>query len=230
MQINSYSRLSSVLDYLDDDKNDNSIEAILTANSNYRTAVMRQKLGIDDTASGAGSSKTIITAAQSAAAALDKMLSTADDSVFAKAEKDNSDTALTEAVTEVQSFITGYNSLVKNMSSQGGKVNITYLVELGKAYIDNEDELNSLGITRGDDGLLSVDTDKLKTAELASLKSAFYGDDSYASDVSKTIASIRKVTGTAAGMSSLYSSNYGSDATTADMTSSLLDSLFNSKA
>lgn len=43
MQISSTLGLSSILDYMDSD-NDNSIESVLTANSNYRTAILRQML------------------------------------------------------------------------------------------------------------------------------------------------------------------------------------------
>ena len=51
MQISSTLGLSSILDYMDSD-NDNSIESVLTANSNYRTAILRQKLsGISSSSS-----------------------------------------------------------------------------------------------------------------------------------------------------------------------------------
>lgn len=46
MQISSTLGLSSILDYMDSD-NDNSIESVLTANSNYRTAILRQMLMCD---------------------------------------------------------------------------------------------------------------------------------------------------------------------------------------
>lgn len=230
MRINSYSKLPTVLDYLDNDDNDNSIESILSSASDYRTASIKQKLGIPDTKDSAETAKNILTASVSAAETLDKLLSTNDNSIFKKAENDTSDTALTDAVTEVQSFIASYNTLVKNMSSQGGTVNITYLTELGKAYVDNEKELNDLGITRGSDGLLCVDADKLKAADLNSLKTAFNGKDSYAASVNGILESIHKVTSKTCAMSGVYSSNYGSNAETEDITSMLLDSIFNSKA
>lgn len=230
MRINSYSKLPTVLDYLDNDDNDNSIESILSSASDYRTASIKQKLGIPDTKDSAETAKNILTASVSAAETLDKLLSTNDNSIFKKAENDTSDTALTDAVTEVQSFIASYNTLVKNMNSQGGTVNITYLTELGKAYVDNEKELNDLGITRGSDGLLSVDADKLKAADLNSLKTAFNGKDSYAASVNGILESIHKVTSKTSAMSGVYSSNYGSNAETEDITSMLLDSIFNSKA
>lgn len=230
MRINSYSKLPTVLDYLDNDDNDNSIESILSSASDYRTASIKQKLGIPDTKDSAETAKNILTASVSAAETLDKLLSTNDNSIFKKAENDTSDTALTDAVTEVQSFIASYNTLVKNMNSQGGTVNITYLTELGKAYVDNEKKLNDLGITRGSDGLLSVDADKLKAADLNSLKTAFNGKDSYAASVNGILESIHKVTSKTSAMSGVYSSNYGSNAETEDITSMLLDSIFNSKA
>lgn len=230
MRINSYSKLPTVLDYLDNDDNDNSIESILSSASDYRTASIKQRLGIPDTKDSAETAKNILTASVSAAETLDKLLSDDDNSIFKKAENDTSDTALTDAVTEVQSFIASYNTLVKNMSSQGGTVNITYLTELGKAYVDNEKELNYLGITRGSDGLLSVDADKLKAADLSSLKTAFNGKDSYAASVNGILESIHKVTSKTSAMSGVYSSNYGSNAETEDITSMLLDSIFNSKA
>lgn len=230
MRINSYSKLPTVLDYLDNDDNDNSIESILSSASDYRTASIKQRLGIPDTKDSAETAKNILTASVSAAETLDKLLSDDDNSIFKKAENDTSDTALTDAVTEVQSFIASYNTLVKNMSSQGGTVKITYLTELGKAYVDNEKELNDLGITRGSDGLLSVDADKLKAADLNSLKTAFNGKDSYAESVNGILESIHKVTSKTSAMSGVYSSNYGSNAETEDITSMLLDSIFNSKA
>lgn len=230
MRINSYSKLPTVLDYLDNDDNDNSIESILSSASDYRTASIKQRLGIPDTKDSAETAKNILTASVSAAETLDRLLSTDDNSIFKKAGNDTSDTALTDAVTEVQSFVASYNTLVKNMSSQGGTVNITYLTELGKAYVDNEKELNDLGITRGSDGLLSVDTDKLKAADLNSLKTAFNGKDSYAESVNGILESIHKVTSKTSAMSGVYSSNYGSNAETEDITSMLLDSIFNSKA
>lgn len=231
MQINSISTLPTILDYLDDDKNDNSIEAVLTSNSRYQTAMIRRKLGLDDdTDNSSRSSGAILTSAQSAADTLDKMLSKSEDSIFAEATEDSSETALTDVITQVQSFISSYNTLVKNMSASGGRTNVTYLVELGKSYVDNEDELNELGITRNDNGQLTADTGKLKAADADKLKAVFNGSDGYAAGISGTIANIIKVTTATSSMQGLQGLNYSSSASVTDMAPSLTDSLFNSKA
>lgn len=213
MQISSTLGLSSILDYMDSD-NDNSIESVLTANSNYRTAILKQKLsGISSSSSDIA--KAILNAADSASSSLDSLLN------------DTSE----DAVADVQKFVSSYNAMVKNMSSQGGRINVAYLVELGKAFVDNEGKLAAIGITRSENGQLVVDTDKLKSSSLDSIKAAFSGDDSYASRISTDLASITKVTTATSAMSgTAYSQNYSSAATISDSTQSLMDSLFNSKA
>ena len=142
------------LDYMDSD-NDNSIESVLTANSNYRTAILRQKLsGISSSSSD--TAKAILNAADSASSSLDSLLN------------DTSE----DAVADVQKFVSSYNAMVKNMNSQGGRINVAYLVELGKAFVDNEGKLAAIGITRSENGQLVVDTDKLKSSSLDSIKAA----------------------------------------------------------
>ena len=207
MQISSTLGLSSILDYMDSD-NDNSIESVLTANSNYRTAILKQKLsGISSSSSD--TAKAILNAADSASSSLDNLLNNTSE----------------DTVADVQKFVSSYNAMVKNMSSQGGKINVAYLVELGKAFVDNEGKLAAIGITRSENGQLVVDTD------LDSIKAAFSGDDSYASRISTDLASITKVTTATSAMSgTAYSQNYSSAATISDSTQSLMDSLFNSKA
>ena len=82
MQISSTLGLSSILDYMDSD-NDNSIESVLTANSNYRTAILKQKMsGISSSSSDIA--KAILNAADSASSSLDSLLNdTSEDAVAA---------------------------------------------------------------------------------------------------------------------------------------------------
>lgn len=228
MQINStnYHQRATILDYLDDDASDSTIESLLAKNTEQRMSALRQKLGLEDNSTGSDSSK-IATATDNGITYLSELLSTDDDSTFAKAAS-SSDTS--EITSKIQAWVTSYNSMVSSMSSRGTQNDITFLVNLGKIYVDNESSLNSIGITRSTNGQLTVDTEKLKSADIGSLKSVFNGENSYSEKIKTSTESIQKVSSAMSAMSNVYSQNYSSSASYTDGTSYLMDALFNSKA
>lgn len=83
----------------------------------------------------------------------------------------------------VNSFAKDYNNMIDAaMKSRNTNV-ISKATDMVMQSLRTEKYLNKVGITIGEDNKLSVDETKLKSADIASLKSLFSGAGSYAYDV-----------------------------------------------
>ena len=96
------------------------------------------------------------------------------DSLFQKAEKDQSTEALT---SEIQKMVDAYNDTMEQLKKSGGAMNGFYKEELASLVDGNADALKAVGITKNKDGSLKVDSKTLKEADLDSLRKAV-GDGS----------------------------------------------------
>ena len=226
MKINALGNsVPTLLDYLSTDTSDESISALLQQNAANNLEALRTKLGLTDSSSATATYDKILTASENTVDLLKDLVSTDQDSLFAKAAE-SKDT--TEVVSSITNLVASYNSMVTSMSSVGGTANITYLAELGKAFVDNEDALKAVGITRNDNGTLTIDAEKLQAASLDDLKALFNDEADYVNQLGTNIVEISNVALQSSLMSARYSNAYGSDGTTT--TNSLLNSLYNSQA
>ncbi len=131
----------------------------------------------------------------------DKLWKTGDDSLFDKAkpikkdsnkEKDIENSTLPEAelaankekvVTEINSFIQDYNTMVSKMNSIGGTINNLYVNHLKKYAAQNFTALKELGITQASDGTLRIDQKTLKAADIDQMQNVFGTKDGFVSKV-----------------------------------------------
>ena len=125
---------------------------------------------------------------------------------------------MTKVSSAVKSFADNYNKVIDRagkMSSKEVSQDATNMVQLSITY---GKVLGKVGINIGEDGKLSVDEDKLKKADEATLKTLFDGFGSYGSQIADKASSINRD-------ADLSSSIYGSDATTSSALSSLYNQL-----
>lgn len=124
----------------------------------------------------------------------------------------------------VNSFVKDYNALLSStdkVSDSTVAVRTSYLKKVTSNY---EDALSQIGITKGNNGQLSVDSDKLKASNMEAVKNVFGGSSGYAYQVSSAASLIESGAASAASTSgSSYTPfgtyNYGTS------TSSMFDSL-----
>ena len=73
---------------------------------------------------------------------------------------------LTEPDCSLIPFINS-DSLITNINTVGSTIENTYKTKLDKLVTDNKEALAAVGITVDDKGKLSVDADKLKSADMS---------------------------------------------------------------
>ncbi len=125
---------------------------------------------------------------------------------------------MTKITSAVKSFADNYNKVIDQagkVSSKEVSQDATNMVQLSINY---GKILGRVGINISEDGKLSVDEDKLKKADEATLKSLFDGFGTYGSQIADKASSINRD-------ADLSSAIYGSDATTSSALSSLYNQL-----
>ncbi len=125
---------------------------------------------------------------------------------------------MTKVTSAVKSFADNYNKVIDQagkVSSKEVSQDATNMVQLSITY---GKVLGRVGINIGEDGKLSVDEDKLKKADEASLKSLFDGFGTYGSQIADKANSIIRDADRSSAI-------YGSDATTSSALSSLYNQL-----
>ena len=123
---------------------------------------------------------------------------------------------MTKIAGAVKDFATNYNKVI----DQAGKVNskevaqdMNFMTSMTGTFTKI---LDKIGVSVGNDGKLTVDEDKLKNADVATIKSIFNGNATYGSQIAEKANSISKDT-------EMSTTIYGNDAST----SSALSSLYN---
>ena len=123
---------------------------------------------------------------------------------------------MTKIAGAVKDFANSYNKVI----DQAGKVNSKEVAQDMKFMTGMTGTftkiLDKIGVSVGEDGKLSIDEDKLKKADVATVKSIFNGNGTYGSQIAEKANGISKDT-------EISTSIYGNDATT----SSALSSLYN---
>ena len=116
-----------------------------------------------------------------------------------------------------------YNSVLKSLKKSPSTLNNFYCSQLKSAASNNSTALKNAGVTIAKDGTISVDEDKLKSADISAIKKAF-GESS---DFSEKVSFVAEHIGAnaqagAASISSQYSAN-------GILNSSYTDSQYDSK-
>ena len=142
----------------------------------------------------------------------DKLSDTSDKSLFAKA-KESGDTS--EIVSNIKSFVSQYNSMLKNLRESGTRTDNTNLTQLNSISSINSLGLASCGVKRNADGTLTVDDEKLAAADLETLEKVWNGKSSFAGRASSWADSVvasaeRSMDAQASNSYSSLFNNYGS--------------------
>lgn len=142
----------------------------------------------------------------------DKLADTSDKSLFAKA-KESGDTS--EIVSNIKSFVSQYNSMLENMRESGTRTDTTYLTQLNSISSLNSLGLASCGVKRNSDGTLTVDDEKLASADLETLEKVWNGKSGFAGRASSWADSVvasaeRSMDAQSSNSYSSLFNNYGS--------------------
>ena len=126
-----------------------------------------------------------------------------------------------EVYNAVSSFVKDYNSLLSSAEDAGNTAIDNRVTTIKNATAVNEKTLNSIGISIKDDGTLSVDKEKLASADRETIDSAFADRGSYGYSVSVSAGMAQSNANYEATRANLYNSAGTYNAATG----SLLDSL-----
>lgn len=132
--------------------------------------------------------KTLISEAASLRSSISSLVN--DDKIFNEkvtkkddAGNETSDYDRSTISKKINSFVKNYNSLVESGSEADDSTILRNVLNMTKATERQKGNLANVGITVNSDNTLSVDEDKLKTADVSALKSLFGKAGSYASTV-----------------------------------------------
>lgn len=89
------------------------------------------------------------------------------DSIFDKVSEDGDNQ---ELYTGVECLVKHYNSTLEALQSASGTLNSYYYQMLREAATENKEALSDIGITVSKKGALELDKDKLKNADIKSIK------------------------------------------------------------
>lgn len=111
----------------------------------------------------------------------DSLAAKGEDSVYEKARESKSTEELCE---EAQALVQEYNNALKILQSSPGALNEYYGQMLREAAGGNSESLAGIGINLSKDGKLTVDSEKLKAADVDTLEKALGSSSDFTSKVS----------------------------------------------
>ena len=111
-------------------------------------------------------------------ASLVPFLAEGEENLFVKAAEDKQ--AVSNAVEE---WIEKYNSVVESLKKNETPLNDFYREMLGEAVTENEEGLATIGIVQNENETLSLDDEKLESAELDAIKKVLDGSGTFSSKV-----------------------------------------------
>ena len=138
---------------------------VLIQNNNLRyQQKMKEVLGYDTSSSSKDAQYEKVA---SSASNLNSVISSlSNESLW---NEDSSDYSKDKVYDTVNNFVSAYNTLITNINTVGSTIENTYKTKLDKLVTDNKEALAAVGITVDDKGKLSVDADKLKSADMSEL-------------------------------------------------------------
>lgn len=111
----------------------------------------------------------------------DSLSAKGEGSLYAKAKESGS---TEEICKELQSLVEDYNNTIKILQSTPGPLNDYYRQMLQEAAAGNSETLAKAGITVSKNGKLTVDTEKLKSADVDTLEKVLGASGDFSSKVS----------------------------------------------
>lgn len=154
----------TLLDYVKSDKKGNTLQQVLSANKTNTKNTTQKK-----------NYEKLDEAADSLTEQVMTLMSEKEDSVFGKLATDDTEKNRNVLYDTVEKLVNSYNDTRKTLLTAQGTLNNYYAKLLKKAAEDDAESLASIGITV-DGGNMSLDTEKLKSAELDVIKKVLGGN------------------------------------------------------
>lgn len=134
-----------------------------------------------------------------------KLAAGEEENIFAKAAASGDSSKVCE---EIRKLADDYNHLLEVLQKSSGELNRFYAKSLKDLAAGNQEALESVGVSVGKDGRLSVDSDRLAAAGIEELEKVFGGKGSFVSGTSFLSSRIAdNARAEAESLSNLYGSN-----------------------
>jgi hypothetical protein len=145
--------------------------------------------------------KQIETAAETLKSSADKLLATGSKSLFGGEEN------VDEIYKAVSTFVNDYNSMLDKAGELNSASITSRITSLKNMTSSNKNLLERVGITVGTDGILSIDQEIFKKADMTTVKSLFNGTGSYAWNISSQASWINFTAANEATKANTYNAN-----------------------
>lgn len=174
-------RKASTASYATKAATSTDLSSLINSNSSTKSSTSTSSTIVSETYENIG------TAASDAATHAKKLLDTGKNDLF-----DEDEGSSDKAVKEIKNLVEDYNSLMEQMQKSGSNTYKAYAKELKAEVTSAKASLVAVGINSKADGTLSIDSDKLKNAELSDLKKIFQGSKSFCAKVSEKLTTVNK--------------------------------------
>lgn len=141
---------------------------------------------------------------------------------------ESKDFSMDTLVSKISNFTNAYNTMLTNINKVGKTVENEYSPELSAILDKYGEELSAVGVTVDSDGKLSVDSEKMKSADVSKLKELFGKDAKFATALKAEVNDLNEVVSQAISIQNSLSSLYNSSSSAVDYSSLLSGNIFDS--
>ena len=190
---------------------------VLIQNNNLRyQQKMKEVLGYDTSSSSKDAQYEKVA---SSASNLNSVISSlSNESLW---NEDSSDYSKDKVYDTVNNFVSAYNTLITNINTVGSTIENTYKTKLDKLVTDNKEALAAVGIT--------VDTDKLKSADMSELKKMLGSESELMKGIKEQSGSVNNIVSEALSIQKSLSGLYNSSSSSVDVSDLLYGTSYDSK-
>ena len=186
---------ASLLNYIDSGNNQNAQGTLLNAlNAKQNVAVNKTQ---------AANHKKLEETADSLLETLETVMEEGEEGIFHSSNTEKS--AITDTVKKL---VKEYNDTVKVLKNTSNPLNDFYGEMLKEAVEESEEGLSNVGITQNERGMLVLDEERLKGADIETIKKALDGNGLFSS---KTAYIVSRISDNAKTNIESYSCQYGAD-------------------
>ena len=192
---------------------------VLIQNNNLRyQQKMKEVLGYDTSSSSKDAQYEKVA---SSASNLNSVISSlSNESLW---NEDSSDYSKDKVYDTVNNFVSA------NINTVGSTIENTYKTKLDKLVTDNKEALAAVGITVDGNGKLSVDTDKLKSADMSELKKMLGSESELMKGIKEQSGSVNNIVSEALSIQKSLSGLYNSSSSSVDVSDLLYGTSYDSK-
>lgn len=184
---------ASLLNYINNDRPLSPQNTLLSALSKQQNTAVSKTQAV--------SYKKLEESSVSLLESLESFLQEGEDSIFQNEEK-------TKVTDTVKQMVKRYNETVKALKNTSNPLNDFYGEMLKEAAEESEAGLDTIGITQNENGMLTLDEEKLEGVEIETIKAALDGNALF---TTKTAYITSRIADNAQINNQSYSTQYGAD-------------------